>query len=198
MIANSLKVLLWGQEIGRLSWDDRRGLGYFEYSREFLQGSLDAFPLVAPIAQPTSRRPIMGDREARVYHKLPPFIADSLPDAWGNQVFECWRIENGLRSQETTPLDILSFIGKRGMGALEFVPESSGIRKSESLNIQALTELAQRIFREREQVKIRPDESLTMRALMAVGTSAGGRPYRAPLRPHGCAGCPRNTGRPSR
>lgn len=179
MIANSLKVLLWGQEIGRLSWDDRRGLGYFEYSREFLQGSLDAFPLVAPIAQPTSRRPIMGDREARVYHKLPPFIADSLPDAWGNQVFECWRIENGLRSQETTPLDILSFIGKRGMGALEFVPESSGIRKSESLNIQALTELAQRIFREREQVKIRPDESLTMRALMAVGTSAGGRQPKA-------------------
>lgn len=179
MILNSLKVLLWGQEIGRLSWDSRRGVGYFEYNREFLQGSLDVFPLVAPIALPTSKRPIMGDRETKIYHKLPPFIADSLPDAWGNQVFECWRIENGLRNQEITPLDILSFIGKRGMGALEFAPEVSGIKKSESLNIQALTKLAQRIFKEREQAKILPDESVTMQALIAVGTSAGGRQPKA-------------------
>ncbi len=31
----------------------------------------------------------------------------------GNQVFECWRIENGIHNREITPLDILSFIGKQ-------------------------------------------------------------------------------------
>lgn len=179
MITHSLKVLLWGQEIGRLSWDGKRGVSYFEYSREFMQGKLDAFPLVASITSPISKRPIIGDKEMAQYHKLPPFLADSLPDAWGNQVFECWRIEQGIRSQNITPLDILSFIGKRGMGALEFIPESSGIKESEVLNLKSLTNLAQRIFIERENVRILPDESLAMQSLIAVGTSAGGRQPKA-------------------
>lgn len=179
MITNTLKVMLWDKEIGRLSWDGKRGVAYFEYNKEFLGGSLDAFPLIASIASPTSRRPIMGDKETKLYRKLPPFLADSLPDAWGNQVFECWRIENGIRNQEITPLDTLSFIGKRGMGALEFMPESSGMKKSEKLNLVALTDLAQRIFVEREHVKVLPNETLTMQALIAVGTSAGGRQPKA-------------------
>ena len=179
MIASSLKIMLWDKEIGRLSWDTRRGVSFFEYNPAFLGGGLDPFPLVASVKSPASRRPIMGDRETKLYRKLPPFLADSLPDAWGNQVFECWRIQNGIRNQEITPLEILSFIGKRGMGALEFIPESSGIRKSEKLNMKALTDLAQRIFVERENVRLMPDESLTMQSLIAVGTSAGGRQPKA-------------------
>lgn len=179
MIAGSLKVMLWDKEIGRLSWDARRGVSYFEYNPALLGGELDPFPLVASVKSPASRRPIIGDKEARLYRKLPPFLADSLPDAWGDQVFECWRIQNGIRNQEITPLEILSFIGRRGMGALEFVPESSGIGKAERLNMKALTDLAQRIFTERENVRLMPEESLTMRSLMAVGTSAGGRQPKA-------------------
>lgn len=179
MITRLLKVLLWGQEIGRLSWDVRRGVSYFEYNREFLRGGADAFPLIASIASPTSKRPIFGDRETELYRKLPPFLADSLPDVWGNQVFECWRIKQGIRNQEITPLDKLSFIGKRGMGALEFMPESSNVRNSEVLNLKSLIDLAQRIFTERENAKVLPDESLTMQALIAVGTSAGGRQPKA-------------------
>ncbi len=179
MITSALKILLWGKEVGRLSWDAKRGLSYFEYSKEFLRGKTDAFPLIASIQSPMSRIPIWGDREAKLYRKLPPFLADSLPDAWGNQVFECWRIENGIHNREITPLDILSFIGKRGMGALEFEPETSGAKHTEVLQLQALTDLAHRIFRERENVKILPEESLTMQSLIAVGTSAGGRQPKA-------------------
>lgn len=179
MITHSLKVLLWGKEIGRLSWDKRRNISYFEYNQAYLDGTLDAFPLIAPIRSPASRRPIQGDNDRALYHRLPPFLADSLPDAWGNQVFECWRLEHGIRNQEITPLDILSFIGRRGMGALEFLPESGGIRVSERINLEALTSLAQRIFAERERVRILPEDSLTMQSLMAVGTSAGGRQPKA-------------------
>lgn len=184
MITCSLKVFLWDKEIGRLSWDGRRGISYFEYSREYLEGALDAFPLVASVKLPASRRPIMGDKETKLYRKLPPFLADSLPDSWGNQIFECWRIAHGIRNQEITPLDILSFIGKRGMGALEFFPESSGIKKPEILNLEALTALAQRIFVEREHARILPNESLTMQSLIAVGTSAGGRQPKAIIAIH--------------
>lgn len=179
MITGSLKIMLWDREIGRLSWDSRKGVSYFEFHPDMIGNELDPFPLVASTKSPASRRPYMGDRETRLYRKLPPFLADSLPDAWGNQVFECWRMQNGIPGQEITPLDILSFIGKRGMGALEFIPESSGIKKSERLNLKELTDLAHKIFTERESVKIMPDESLTMQSLIAVGTSAGGRQPKA-------------------
>lgn len=184
MITSSLKVLLWDREIGRLSWDGRRGISYFEYNREFLDGTLDVFPLIASVKSPASRLPIMGDKDTKLYRRLPPFLADSLPDAWGNQVFECWRLESGIRNQELTPLDILSFIGKRGMGAIEFLPESSGMKKSEKLNLESLTTLAQRIFAERENARIQPEESLTMQSLIAVGTSAGGRQPKAIIAIH--------------
>lgn len=167
--------MLWDNEVGRLSWDRNRGISFFEYNWEFLDGNLDIFPIIASIKSPSSRLPIMGDRGKSISSKLPPFIADSLPDTWGNQVFECWRIEKGIRNSDITPLDILSFIGKRAIGALEFIPDTSPRKKSELLNLQSLSELAQRIFIERENATIRPDESLTMQSLIAVGTSAGGR-----------------------
>ena len=95
MIASSLKIMLWDKEIGRLSWDARKGVSFFEYNPAFLGGGLDPFPLVASVKSPASRRPIMGDREAKLYRKLPPFLAGSLPDAWGN--FENVRVEKAYK-----------------------------------------------------------------------------------------------------
>ena len=179
MTTSSLTVTLWDKEVGRLSWDSKRGVAYFEYNRDFLNGNLDIFPLEASIKNPLSRRPIIGDKETKIYRKLPPFIADSLPDAWGNSVFEYWRIQNNIKNQDITPLDILSFIGKRGMGALEFKPESSGIKKTEHLNMKALTDLAERIFKEREKALLSANDSFTMQSLIAVGIPAGGRQPKA-------------------
>ena len=39
-----LKVFLWGQEIGRLSWHDARKTTFFVYNPEFLKGTLDIAP----------------------------------------------------------------------------------------------------------------------------------------------------------
>jgi serine/threonine-protein kinase HipA len=169
-----LKVFLWGKEIGRLAWDERRRLSYFMYNPEFLRGSLDIAPLTASIHHPLSSRAIFGETE-RIYQKLPSFIADSLPDAWGNLLFEQWRKENHLSERSITPLEKLAFIGRRGMGALEYVPEIDRGTMTDTVNIKALADLAEKIAIERENVKILPDESLTLQSLIAVGTSAGGR-----------------------
>ena len=61
------------------------------------------------------------------------------------------------------------------MGALEFVPEIERGVTTGTINIKALADLAEKIAVERENVKILPDESLTLQSLIAVGTSAGGR-----------------------
>lgn len=169
-----IKVFLWGEEVGRLAWHETRKLAYFNYNPEFLRGNLDIAPLVASIHNPMSTRAIFGETE-RIYQKLPSFIADSLPDAWGNQLFEQWRKEQHISERSVTPLEKLAFIGKRGMGALEFVPEVDRGLTTNKIDIKALADLARKIVEERESVSILPEETLTMQSLIAVGTSAGGR-----------------------
>ena len=183
----TLKVMLWGKEIGRLAWHENRHLSYFLYNPEFLKGDLDVAPLAASIHHPLSSRAIFGETE-RIYQKLPSFIADSLPDAWGNQLFEEWRKDNHLSERSVTSLEKLAFIGRRGMGALEFVPEIERGAMMDHVDIKALADLAEKIAIERENVRIMPEESLTLQSLIAVGTSAGGR------QPKGIIAIDRETG----
>lgn len=169
-----LKVMLWGKEIGRLGWHEGRKTAYFNYNPDFVRGSLDIAPLVASIHNPASTRAIYGETE-RIYQKLPSFIADSLPDAWGNQLFEQWRTQNRIPERNVTSLEKLAFIGSRGMGALEYVPEIDRGKITDKVDIKALSNLADKILRERENIHIEPDEELTLHSLITVGTSAGGR-----------------------
>ncbi|MBO4839489.1 MAG: type II toxin-antitoxin system HipA family toxin [Bacteroidaceae bacterium] len=178
MTTRILKVMLWGQEVGRLSIDPKRALPYFEYNSKWVETGIDISPLNASIKLPQNLRPIYGASE-RIYQKLPPFLADSLPDAWGNELFEQWRQQQGLKLGEITPLDKLAFIGKRAMGALEFIPETNNFHSKESLNLKALINMASEIYKQRELSHILPEESLTMQALLTVGTSAGGRQPKA-------------------
>ena len=177
-MVQSLKVILWGEEVGRLAWDARRRLSYFMYNPTFLKKGLNISPLVAPVDGARGLTPIWGE-ENKIYQKLPAFVADSLPDAWGNQLFDLWRQQNHLSHADITPLDKLSFIGKRGMGALEFLPEISRGRKAEKIDIKSLADLAERVFTERENARVLPEESMTMQSLLTVGTSAGGRQPKA-------------------
>lgn len=177
-MTKTLKVILWGEEIGRLAWDERRHLSYFIYNPDFIKKGLNISPLVAPIDGVRALAPVWGE-DAKIYQKLPAFVADSLPDAWGNQLFDLWRQQNHLSNADITPLDKLSFIGKRGMGALEFEPELSHERRATKIDMKSLADLAERIYTERENAHILPDESITMQSLLTVGTSAGGRQPKA-------------------
>ena len=147
-MVKSLKVILWGEEVGRFTWDERRHLSYFIYNPDFIKKGLNISPLVAPIDGVRVFAPVWGE-DAKMYQKLPAFVADSLPDAWGNQLFDLWRQQNHLANADITPLDKLSFIGKRGMGALEFQPEVRHDRMATKIDVQSLADLAERIFTER-------------------------------------------------
>ena len=179
----SLKIMLWNQEIGRLVWDKRVNNTYFVYNPDFLKKGLDLAPLTASVKGIKSRLPFYGEDDWK-YQKLPSFLADSLPDDWGNQLFERWRIDHKISNAEITPIEKLSFIGKRGMGAFEFIPEIAQQTTKDKIEIRSLIELAGRIFKQREEAHIMPEESLTLQSLIAVGTSAGGRQPKAIIAIH--------------
>jgi len=170
----SIRVMLWGEEVGLLAWESRRALAYFTFHPSFCSKGWDIAPFImrAPLFDP--KLPEMGETEHRMYQRLPPFLADSLPDAWGNQLFDNWIKQQGLRQQDITPLEKLCFIGRRGMGALEFEPETEISIHSDIIDVAALNHLAQRIYEQRENVQIPPTENITLESLIQVGTSAGG------------------------
>ena len=176
---NLIHIFLWGEEIGALEWKPNMGRSYFTYNPAYLaKGGTSIAPLMAPIDQNSLYRSFSSEEE-RIYQRLPAFIADSLPDDWGNTLFEQWRKDQHLAPADVTPLDKLTFIGKRGMGALEFEPDAQLLPHAEPVNIGELAHLAQKIFVKREEAQIAPDEEITKQLLMAVGTSAGGRQPKA-------------------
>ena len=146
-----LSVRLWGEEIGQLCWNAAKGNSYFFFSKEFLASGLDIAPLVASTKDPEARFAIYGNTDSPKYQKLPPFIADSLPDDWGNSLFDQWFADHEYHEKDKTPLAKLSFIGARAMGALEFLPCSEeAFNPGEKLMIPKLYELAKKIERDRK------------------------------------------------
>lgn len=177
MQSNIVRVMLWGQEVGSLYWDERRKRAVFNYHPEFIKAGLDIAPLSASIKDPRNRLPIYGLANDDVFHGLPAFIADSLPGRWGNAVFDAWAAENNVRSWEITSVDKLSFIGKRSMGALEFEPAQE-FDEQRSYQLAELYKKALEILHGREKVSV-AGQDLTLSALYEVGTSAGGNHSKA-------------------
>jgi len=175
-----IHVILWGQDIGSLMWKKSTGEAYFVYNPDFLSSPIEPFPLAAPKIH--DRFWNYPSTEGKKFQHLPSFIADSLPDDWGNELFDQWvTSQKHISRRDITPLDKLSFIGQRGMGALEFVPNIEIKVPDEHIDVASLAKLAKKIFEQREQIVILPNESITMQMLLAVGTSAGGRQPKAIL-----------------
>ena len=174
---NIVKVVIWGKEVGSLFWDERRKRSVFSYHPDFVKGGLDIAPLSASIRNPRNKLPLYGMPNDEIYSGLPAFIADSLPGRWGNAVFNAWAAENHVRTSEITAVDKLSFIGKRGMGALEFEPAHE-FDKGRNFQLAELYAKAMEILQGREDVSA-VGKDLSLEALYEVGTSAGGNHSKA-------------------
>jgi serine/threonine-protein kinase HipA len=176
----TLSVTLWGVTIGTLQWNPRDGISLFWFSPDYFKENYDVAPIAHPKATASPALAIYGLKEPKIYQGLPSFLADSLPDRWGNAVFDQWFKDEGLHEKDKTPLTKLSFIGKRAMGALEFLPVlDSGFYDNDLVKFNKLYEQAKLIEEQLAGKSISPGEPLIRRALTAIGTSAGGRQMKA-------------------
>lgn len=60
-MVKTLKVILWDEEVGRLSWDDKRQMSYFTYNPTFVHRGIDISPLWASIRNNRGLMPIWGE-----------------------------------------------------------------------------------------------------------------------------------------
>lgn len=177
METNVVKVKLWGKDVGYLSWDKKAGVAIFEYEPSFLELGLNIAPLTMSIDSPRSQKqlPWTGDKD-KLYQGLPPMIADSLPDKWGNSLFKAWLRNNNIPAKRTNPVDHLSFIGTRAMGALEYEPaQKLGDSSVFSVDVQRLYEFAKQVLNEREVTVLNQENSILWQDLVKISSSPGGK-----------------------
>jgi serine/threonine-protein kinase HipA len=174
-------VFLFGIELGTLTWVDDRKISYFFFSDEYFRQPYDLCPLTYPKDDPSTRLAIYGtelrdpDQFKKIYQGLPPFLADALPDKWGNAVFDEWFSSSGLPESAKTPITKLSFIGNRAMGALEFKPMfEKGFYEDKTIDLSELYKESLKIENKLNSRKVDAGTQLKVESIAALGTSPGG------------------------
>ena len=166
----AVSVFLWGRRVGVLAhaYD---AYSQFEYDPDFRRTGLE----IAPLAMPLSRSLYVADEfelPRRAQFGLPGVFADSLPDSFGQRLIGKWMESHGVDLRDITPLDRLSYVGARGIGALTYEPEVRADRLPVSaLDMRRLVEEA-RLVLNADLSKMDADDAL--REIIRVGTSAGG------------------------
>lgn len=175
----SLDVMLWNRKVGTLVAGKRgfKSQICFYFSPDFVRTGPDIAPLRAPITGIVAQNglPVYPDDD-KIFSGLPSFIADSMPDHWGNKIFNEWAKSHNIKQKDLTALDRLAYIGRRGMGALEFVPPvNEAMETPFKVEIARLAELAQTAMDEAGRFHTTLSPTLAIESLFKVGTSAGGR-----------------------
>jgi serine/threonine-protein kinase HipA len=175
---NTAYVNLWNNLVGAVAWNSERGTATFQFEPSFITGDLDLAPLKIPLREVRGQPVNFPElRSTFAFKGLPGLLADSLPDRYGNALMNTWLAKNGRPSDSLNPVEMLCFIGKRGIGALEFEPAiPKGPDKSTSVEIGSLVQIANEILSGRQNftTDLSNNEEKALLDILKIGTSAGG------------------------
>lgn len=152
-----LNILYAGQRIGQLLEAD--GIHYFQYDALYLQRPLPLSPFKLP-PQPTATAHRLGH-----FYNLPGLIYDSLPDRFGLSVLQKDFADRG--QPQPTPMEMLSALGKRTMGALSYEPAEGDQADKQSIDLSAAVRSARALQLESHGEELDP-------AIVRAGGTAGG------------------------
>jgi len=177
------EVQLWGKTIGAVEWDNAQAIAAFEYAPEFLRSGIQPAPLSMPLRAGAYRFPGLA-RET--FMGLPGFLADALPDKFGNLLIDQWLVAHDRDPGAFNPVERLLYMGQRGMGALTFAPALAKPQsRSESLELSELVALANNALSRKQGLHTQTlEEASALQQIIAVGTSAGGARAKAVIAWH--------------
>ena len=171
-------INLWNKRVGAIAWDIDRRIGLFEFTPSFLSNKWDVAPLKMPIDEASGRVFSFAElRDNQTFKGLPGLIADALPDKYGNTLINVWLARNGRPSDSLNPVELLCFIGKRGMGALEFEPVEPKVTNcATKIELDSLIHVAQEILSGRQDFNtiLSTNEEKALLDILKIGSSAGG------------------------
>lgn len=157
--SDRVSVLYNGNIVGTIALTPD-GLMAFEYSTEWLNKGFS----ISPFSLPLEKRVFIANPEP--LDGIFGIFADSLPDGWGQLLVNRTLAKNGIDPKTVNPLARLSIVGKSGMGALEFEPESPISYTFGNLDLDTISRECQKI--------LETEYSENLDELFALGGSSGG------------------------
>ena len=169
-----ITVFCFGQEIGRVGFDEDLNRSSFQYNPEYLESK--KFENLFPQTGILNRVPqvqLFSQFNSETFRGVLPMIADSLPDVFGNIIFKKWLETSHKQFSQISVIEQLAYVADRGMGALEYRP-SKEIPKSSSIDLTEIIAVLKKVLDTKQEVH---ESALNHDALLNVfkiGTSAGG------------------------
>ena len=166
-----VEAYIYDEKIGTLLLHEDRV--YFNYDLEFIAKEIQISPIKLNIYNTPE---IYTNNDSPIYRGMAGVFFDSLPDKFGMSFIDRYFESKGYAVKDITLLDRLSFIGDRGMGAIEYRPKE----EESILNVQKNLLVAKELFENMQDVFSKKKESYLVEELMEVlyGASplGGGRP----------------------
>lgn len=162
-LPKSLKVQFHGIIVGTLSMTPDNSRCVFEYDRHWLSDGFSISPLELPL-----KDGLQVARTNKFYGNFGIF-EDSMPDGYGNYLLDRILKKYGITLSEMTPVERLSFVGIKGMGALCYVPEMEINACKDAITLDDMQQDALDVLSEK-------DFSNTETLYINSGNSGGCRP----------------------
>ena len=167
-----IDIELFGVEIGKLGYDMDQLLCSFQYNPKFLESGQyqRIFPYIfkrIPLVQ------VFTQFEGTTFRGLPPMIADSLPDMFGNIIFKEWFKANNKEFDKITPLEQLAYVANRGMGALEYKPVLK-VPDNATINLDQIVEVLKQVLDVKKNTLEKNLDTTALLNIFKIGSSAGG------------------------
>ena len=159
----SLQVKFHNKKVGTLTLTADKKCCVFEYDTLWLTEGFSISPLELPL------KPGLFIAQPNPFNGNFGIFEDSLPDGYGRYLLHKTLLKIGINDFELSALDRLSLVGKGGMGALTYEPETFVEREMELQDFNILQEKALEVLREQQDT----DAGLL---LYNSGNSGGCRP----------------------
>jgi len=171
-------INIWNKRVGAIAWNENTGIATFEYQPSFFENEWDLSPLKMPVDGAAKKIFSFSElRDVITFKGLPGLLADVLPDKYGSSLINVWLAQNGRPANSMNPVELLCFIGKRGMGALEFEPALPKVNnEATKIELNSLIHIAQEILSGKQHfnTNLSANESKALSDILKIGTSAGG------------------------
>ena len=113
-----LEVRCHGKLVGTLAEIPDKRIA-FQYSSSWIKEGFSISPLSLPLRDDVF---IPREQSREYFGGLFGVFADSLPDSWGQLLLDRYLASLGISRDDVSTLDRLAYIGRSGMGALEYYP----------------------------------------------------------------------------
>jgi len=167
---SSLKITIWGKTVGYLAWDRIQNRTILELDADYQNNTINISPPLINKKIKIQSSPV----QEPIFQGLHPTFADSLPDYFGNRIFQTWLQQNQIETNDLNPIEKLLYIGKRGSGAFDYEPGKELIHSMETIDFNEIIAISEKIISNKYAISDFLENQQALQNILTIGSSVGG------------------------